>query len=238
MKKTINDLILSDERYTSCVIQKTYDSKKNSVALVTIDDKTRILKLFYPGFIKNMKNEYEILKKASSSINIPAVYEIDEKNHVLILQYIQGENLCDLINSDKISYSEKERLIILLADWYIDFHLYFKNNDTFIIRGDSILRNFIFSDRIWGLDFEESRTGEPEEDLSYICASILSTNPMFNEDKINLCQTFINRYEQNSTWEISEISKHINLALKQIMIRRDLKDEEIYDFNEFITNKN
>jgi len=44
----------------------------------------------------------------------------------------------------------------------------FKTDDQFLIRGDSSLRNFMFTDRIWGVDFEESRIGSPVEDIGRV----------------------------------------------------------------------
>ena len=86
--RDIKELTNNVKKYKNAIIQQNFDSKKNTVAYVTIDDKPRILKWFVPGFKRQMKNEYNIFKKGSSKINIPSVYELDEENNVLITSYI------------------------------------------------------------------------------------------------------------------------------------------------------
>ena len=153
--KNIEELVQNVKKYKKAVIQDKLESKKNTVAYVTIDGKPRILKWFVPGLITQMRIEYNILKKGSSKLNIPSVYEMDEENNVLVMSYIIGENLCDLVNDEKTTISEKKRLMVLLAEWFVNFHNHFKTEDQFRIRGDSTLRNFILTDRIWGVGFEE-----------------------------------------------------------------------------------
>jgi len=224
--KKIEDLINNKKLYKKVIIQQKLKSKKNTVAYVTIDNKPRVLKCFVPGLKGQMLNEYLILKKGSSKLNIPFPYEIDKENNVLTLSYINGENLCDLINDQKILYDEKQRLIILLANWFNDFHNFYKEDNKFKIRGDSSLRNFIFTDRIWGVDLEESREGKPEEDVADMCSSILTTDPMFTKEKFNLCKIFIDEYINLSPGRIIKINDEIAYSLlKKIQWRP--KDEDI-----------
>ena len=98
--------------------------------------------------------------------------------------------------------------MILLGQWFTNFHVFFKTTDRFRIRGDSILRNFILTDRIWGVDFEESRTGRPEEDIATMCASILSTDPMFTPEKFELSKIFIKSYNQSMNWILKPYYVH------------------------------
>ena len=117
--KDIEELIQNVEKYKKTIIQQRFKSKKNTVAYVTFDRKPRIFKWFAPGFKKQMETEYNILKKGSSKLRIPFPYEIDKDNNVLILSYIIGENLCDVVNDEKSATNEKQRLIILLAEWFV-----------------------------------------------------------------------------------------------------------------------
>jgi len=224
--RNIEQLAKTVEIYKNIIVQKSFKSKKNSVGYVTIDGKPRVLKWFYPGFKHQMENEYKILKKAKSELKIPFPYDIDTDNNVLITSYIMGENLCDIINDDKCRISEKERLMMLLAKWYAKFHNHFRFDDEFIIRGDSNLRNFIFTDQIWGVDFEESRVGKPVEDISRMCSSILTTDPMFTSEKFQLCKIFIKSYLENVKWNLDNINDEISYSLlEKIQWRPD--DEEI-----------
>ena len=223
--RDIEELKQNVKKYNKIVIQNKLKSKKNTVAYVTIKDKPRVLKWFVPGFKRQMKIENDIIKKGASKLNIPSIYETDKKNNVLIMNYITGENLCDIINDDKTTFVEKERLMILLSQWFFDFHNFYKKGDEFQIHGDSTLRNFIFTDRIWGLDFEESRIGKIVEDIAGMCSSILSTDPMFTPEKFKLCKTLIDSYTKLAPGRILNVDDEIAYALlEKIQWRPD--DEE------------
>ena len=211
--KEIEELVQNVKKYKKAVIQDKLKSKKNTVAYVTLDNKPRILKWFVPGLKRQMKIEYDVLKKGSSKLNVPSIYEMDENNNVLITSCIIGENLCDIVNDKKTTISEKKRLMILLAEWFFEFHNYFKTDDQFQIRGDSTLRNFILTDRIYGVDFEESRLGRVVEDIAGMCSSILSTDPMFTSEKFQLCKIFIDSYTKLAPGRILNINNEIAYAL-------------------------
>jgi thiamine kinase-like enzyme len=131
-----------------------------------------------------------------------------------------------LINDKETTYKEKQRLVTLLSDWFIDFHNFFKTSDQFTIRGDPTLRNFVFTDRIWGVDFEEARPGKAVEDIAGMCASILSTDPMFTKEKYKLCKIFIDSYLEKAPGRIVNINDEIAYSLlEKIQYRPD--DEEL-----------
>lgn len=223
--RNIQNLIKTSRRYKKAIVQQELKSKKNTVAYVTIDGKPRVLKWFVPGLKPQMMNEYNILKKGSSKLNIPTVYELDKKNNVIVMNYIIGENLCDVINDEKTSFDEKKRLMMILTNWFHSFHNFFKKEDTFLIRGDSTLRNFILSDKLWGVDFEEARAGKPVEDIAGMCASILTTDPMFTEEKFHLCKVFINSYVDLAPGRITKIDDEVAYALlERIQWRPDEED--------------
>lgn len=224
--RDIEELVNKTKKYKKSVVQQKLKSKKNTVAYVTIDNNPRVLKWFVPGLKRQMNVEYSILKEGSSKLNIPAVFEMDEKNNVLVTTYINGENLCDLINNNEVKLVEKQRLMSLLADWFNDFHNFFKKDKDFTIRGDSSLRNFIFTDKIWGLDFEESRIGRPVEDLAGVCASILATDPMFIKEKFTLCRILLDRYNELAPGRITGIKDEIAYALLENIQWRS-EDEEV-----------
>jgi len=211
--REIEELVNNAKKYKNAIIQEKFKSKKNKVAYVTIDSKPRILKWFVPGLKKQMKIEYDIIKKSSSKLNVPSIYKMDEKNNVLVMNYIPGENLCNLINDEKTTTNEKKRLMVLLTEWFFEFHNHFKIDEQFRIRGDSSLSNFIFTDRIWGVDFEESRMGRVTEDIAGMCSSILSTDPMFTSEKFELCKIFIKSYSKLSPGRILNINDEIAYAL-------------------------
>jgi len=235
--RNIEELTKNVKKYKKAVLQQIFKSKKNTVAYVTLDEKPRVLKWFVPGLKQNMEKEYSILKNASPDLNIPFPYEIDKKNNVLILSYLTGENLCDLINSENIAFNEKKRLLILLAKWYNTFHNHFKSDNKFIIHGDSNLRNFIFSDKIWGVDLEESRNGSPVEDIAGMCSSILTTDPLFTPEKYKLCRIFIDSYVNLAPGRILNINDEIAYCLLEKIQWRPDKEDIFRKFSQQIREK-
>ena len=223
--RDISELVGKIKNYKNAIIQKTFISKKNTVAYVTINNKPRVIKWYIPGLKSHLDKEHDILKKSERYLQVPIVLKKDMINNVLILNYIIGENICDILNNDATNTSEKERLVTLLADWYINFHNYFKKEKEFIIHGDATLRNFIFNDRIWGVDFEESRVGRPVEDIAEMCSSILTTDPMFTKEKLDISRVFIDSYLNRAPGRIVDINDEIAYSiLKKIQWRPNQED--------------
>ena len=225
--RDIKDLIDNVEKYKTALLQKSFKSKKNTVGYVVLNGQPRILKWYVPGLKQNMDLEYEVLKRGFSELSIPSPLEKDTENNVLVMSYIQGTNVCDYLNDPQVDFEEKKKTTTLLADWLFAFHSFFKTEDGFRIRGDPSLRNFILGrDRVWGLDFEESRQGKPVEDLAGVFVSILSSEPMFTEEKFQLGQILLDTYRKSAKWEIENINAEISYGLLERIQWRS-KDEEI-----------
>ena len=168
-------------------------SRRNDVYKITGTQPTKptpdilIVKLYHqPG----IAHETSVLKSAQEH-QIPVPHIIGTTSDVLILEYIPGPNLCDLIteNPDP-NYGQ------LLASWLAKYHTAFRRNDTHtLIKGDSRIRNFLYHrDHLVGVDFEESHIGPYFEDLAVACASILDTDPLFTQEKLQLCNVVIETY--------------------------------------------
>lgn len=135
-------------------------------------------------------HETSILQKAHQyNLHVPAI--IGTTATVLILEYIDAPNLCDLItlNPDRM-------LGLMLASWLAQYHSVFnQGSDQVLLKGDARIRNFLVPhDHLIGVDFEESHVGVFIDDLAIACASILDTAPLFTENKLVLCLTIINQY--------------------------------------------
>ena len=153
--RDIQELIENVEKYKNVLLQRRFESKKNTVGYVVYNGQPRILKWYVPGLKQNMDLEYSILKKGFSDLTLPSPLEKDAENNVLVMSYIMGENVCDIVNDPRTALEEKQKVVHLLADWFVNFHTFFKSEDGFRLRGDANLRNFILSrGRIWGVDFE------------------------------------------------------------------------------------
>jgi len=236
--RDIQELIENVEKYKTVAVQKHFGSKKNTVAYVIFNGQPRILKWFVPGLKRNMEIEYSILKKGFSNLTIPSPFEKDSENNVLVMSYIMGENVCDIINDSQKILDEKIKLIHLLADWFVNFHSFYKTEDGFRLRGDANLKNFILSKgRIWGVDFEESRIGKPSEDLATLCVSLLSSDSMFTDEKFHFCQIFLDAYLKSVKWDVNQINTEISYALLERIQWRPNDEELLRKYAIIIRNK-
>jgi len=236
--RDIKELIENVEKYKNVLLQKRFESKKNTVGYVVYNGQPRILKWFVPGLKQNMDIEYGILKRGFSDLSIPSPLEKDTENNVLVMSYIMGENVCDIINDPRKVIEEKQKVVHLLADWFVHFHTFFKSDDGFRLRGDAILKNFILSrGRIWGVDFEESRIGRSGEDLATLCVSLLSTDPMFTDEKFELCQIFLDTYRKSVKWDVEQLNADISYALLERIQWRPNDEEILRKYATKIRNK-
>lgn len=227
--KKIRKLIENSEKYKNVVVQNELNSDKNTVLYVTIDKKPRVIKSFVPGLKKNMEKEsniYTQFKENSTKIQVPFIYTVDKENNILILEYLNGKNLRNLIKSDDTTNQEKQQIIEMLSIWFLDFHNFFKDRKKeFLIHGEPVLQNFIFTEKIWGVDFEETRKGKPAEDIAGLCASILTTEKMFTQQKIKLCKNFLNSYTSRVPGRIKNINDDIAYAILEKIPEKPEKEE-------------
>lgn len=236
--REIHELVKNVEKYTHVLPQRCFESKKNTVAYVLSNGQPRVLKWFVPGLQQNMDIEYSVLKKGFSNLPIPAPFEKDADNHVLVMSYIVGKNMCDIMNDATTSFEEKQKVVDLLAEWFVRFHTFFRTEDGFRIRGDATLRNFILNNnQVWGVDFEESRMGKLSEDLATLSASLLTTDPMFTDEKFRLCDRFLETYRKLAKWTVENISAEIAYALLERIQWRPNDEELLRTYAIKIRNK-
>ncbi len=202
-------------------ILSQYPSKKNIVVHLTFNRKTEslpkevVIKIFTND---NADIEYNTLKQLyDQEILVPKI--IFYKKPFLILEKIDGINLCDFINNrilevadlDSLDTNTKEELIMCierLANWLSKLHI---NNiiedkehahTKVLNKGDTRLRDFIYNpsdNKVFGLDFEDSYEGNHIDDIAWICCSLLDTNPgifetNYPKSKIELINLFLKNY--------------------------------------------
>ena len=161
-------------------------SKKNTVISLKITPKASettnlVAKMFIAG---RFENELSILKSSwSHGLAVPEVLEA--RDNVILMSFIPGETFVDRINR-----TFEPHLIDKLAKWYYNYHT--AHNQ---IKGDPRLRNFIYHDeQIFGVDFEESCSGPWMLDIAGVSASLLDTNPVFDQRKRVLSWRFLESY--------------------------------------------
>jgi len=212
-------------------ILKLLPSKKNTVTELVFNKATEnypkefIIKIFRT---ENIENEYDTLKRLQKQ-NILTPDILFYKKPFLILEKLNGINLCDFINDnlrgvknlDDLDSDIKINLlksIEKLTDWLSQLHnnnLIGKNEfseDIVLNKGDTRLRDFIYdssSNTIYGTDFEDSYEGNHLDDIAWICCSLLDTNPGIFEmndpkPKIELINLFLkNYYNLNPSYQFN-----------------------------------
>jgi hypothetical protein len=84
------------------------------------------------------------------------------------------------------------------------------------------------ADRIYGIDFELSRPGRPEEDVGEAISFLLDTFPMFTDEKYRLAFSFIKHYQQESGIILQDIESSIAKSLIEAASFRPGQQELIY----------
>lgn len=93
------------------------------------------------------KEEAKLMIEARrNGVSVPIIYDVDLKNGIITMQYVDGERVKDIF--DKISDSKRKKLCENIGKNIARFH----NND--IIHGDITTSNMIlFKDRVHFIDF-------------------------------------------------------------------------------------
>jgi len=228
------------------------ESRKNSVINLVFDKQPRsfpkefIIKIFRT---KNIVSENNILiRLKNQNFRVPEILSL--KKPYLILEKVQGINLCDFINDSLRDTEElndltsdiKNRVIKSiekLAEWLAQLHeknivRKYKSEELFVLnKGDTRLRDFIidFSKNIlYGVDFEDAYEGNHIDDLAWICCSLLDTNPgLFDMDepkhKIELINKFLKKYYQETSsfqFNFTYLAEKIIEHLNIVIQRRNL----------------
>lgn len=219
-----NTAIDSAERLKS---KKNVVIRINLIKEVTEESMSLVAKMFIAD---RFHNELERLRfSRKGGLAVPDV--IDARAGVILMTFIPGETLVDRINR-----AFDPALVDALAGWYYNYH-----SIHTMIKGDPRLRNFIWNDdKLFGLDFEESRVGHWMLDIAGIAASILDTKPIFDVRKRPLAWRFLEKYlEFRDEKRTSEID-HLFLETISALLIQTSKwrgDDEILNLSRVIKEK-
>ncbi|MFX1310459.1 MAG: hypothetical protein ACFE8C_12225 [Promethearchaeota archaeon] len=228
-------------------------SKKNSVLNIEFAKKPTklpkevIIKIFRT---KNIANEINILNRLKNQkFHVPSILFF--RKPYLILEKVEGTNLCDFINEnlkgkqklDELDPEIKNQIILSiekLAEYLAQMHVknfvrkrYKAKKKYVLCKGDTRLRDFIFDDInniLYAVDFEDSYEGNHMDDLAWICTSLLDTDPgIFEMDepnhKIDLINIFLRKYYQtnpNFPFNFNYLAEKIIEKLNIVIERRNL----------------
>lgn len=229
-------------------ILRTLPSKQNSVVLLTFNKETSnlpresVVKIFRTD---KADNEVKILNKLKEQkLFVPDI--LFYKKPYLILEKVDGVNVCDFINKklfnadsiDDLEANIRKEIVLCitnLAQWLAKLHsnnIISHNSEVIVLnKGDTRLRDFIFNPQekfVYGMDFEDAVEDNHLIDISWICCALLDTNPGIFElrdpkIKIELINIFLkNYYNQNPEFkfDFSYFAERLIDNLNTVMRRR------------------
>ncbi|SFR57609.1 BUD32 family EKC/KEOPS complex subunit [Anaeromicropila populeti] len=177
----------------NCFIKK-FISKKNHVSLHKYTDeggKQYVVKRFHNA--DSYQAELEMYRclihcqqnEAGSQLNYPNLLDYDDSKLSLCLEYIKGNNVLELLEyyESRSFVKEAAKVLIQVLQWLEQFY------STIGIDGDEVLgdvnlRNFIYAEnKIFGIDFEDARSGCRHIEMLEVLARYLLYNPAKSEFK-------------------------------------------------------
>lgn len=200
-----------------CVIEKIFYSKKNNVYLVRTPSSRHVVKE-YNVHDRETREEQMFKTLEEKNVSIPElIYSCD---NYIIMEYIDGSTLLDEFCKAEKSHSNIDELAHGFAGWLRSF--YNGTKDAYgcqAIVGDVNFRNFIIKDRFYGIDFEDCRRGNIEEDAGRVCAFFICYEPAFTEWKKqmagNLFKVLVRDLKLDPDYVKSEFKKELSMIEKR-----------------------
>ncbi len=195
-------------------------SKRNRVWVVETDVRPIVVKRFLSG---RAGHEFETLMQARlAGLDVP--YPLWSDGSHLVTEYIAGEP-CELMINHMVSGAAAEAMGV----WLARFHSSLSEGTSVKVMADAVLSNFVFvSDKVYGMDLEDSRTGDPLDDVGQLAANILGSEPFFTPVKFDLCLQMIRSYGSSIGKDVVEkarpyVAKHLRLdSRNKPLFRRTL----------------
>lgn len=187
-------------------------SRVNRVWVVETDVHPVVVKRFLSG---KWGTEFESLLQARN-LDLKVPYPLASHGDYLVMEHISGDS-CDTLVNKMFSVEAADGM----GEWLALFHKKMSDEYGQRIRADAILSNFILEgDDVYGIDLEDSRKGNPMDDVGQLGASILGNEPFFTPIKFDLCMRMLKTYESISGAEATEssrafIAKHLRLSARQ-----------------------
>ncbi|MGI6098095.1 MAG: hypothetical protein ACOYBM_08365 [Dethiobacteria bacterium] len=169
-----------------------------------------------------------LLKKGR--VSVPFIYQLDEQG--ILMEYIRGPSLLEyLVWQEKmqfyVGWDTIEPAVYangMLCRWLKTFYdTVYDLTGKKIILGEINFRNFILRDSIYGIDFEDCREGEKEEDVGRICAFALTNNPPFTPWKYSFVDYILNIFVEGLSLDRELVNKYFLRELASIHKARGTK---------------
>ncbi len=195
-------------------------SMVNRVWVIETDVRPVIVKRFLSG---KCDTEFEALLRArKSGLTVP--YPLAKEGEYLVSEFMSGEG-CDVLIHKMFSTSAAQGL----GRWLARFHDSMSSDGTKIIMHDAVPSNFIMHEEVvHGFDLEDTRPGDPLDDVGRMAAAIIGNEPFFTPIKFDLCLQMIRSYGSSAGEDIVDrsrvyVSKHLQMdARRKPLFRRTM----------------
>ncbi|PKL72815.1 MAG: hypothetical protein CVV29_06755 [Methanobacteriales archaeon HGW-Methanobacteriales-2] len=212
------------------ILEKFKSFKNQAYKVKTASNNFYVLKIYNKDSKKsNSFVEAINLKKLEfKGVKVPKVLyrsSPDDSEDYLLLEYVPGVTISHLLeeqngHGDHCIDIEFKKYLKDLGCWVASLHGIQDNTGSFL-KGDCNLRNFIWTgSEICGLDFEETKIGDPREDLGEICFFLLTNSPPLTSLRLEMVDWFLKSYEKSSETKIRNISDFIAKSAREAYRRR------------------
>ena len=192
LKRTLNQRVVA-------TTVRFVPGKANRIWVVETDVRPVVVKRFLTG---KCGNEFESLvqaKQAGLCVPMP----LSASGDYLVLEYLDGENCERLIN-----HMFSMRAADGIGEWLARYHAVMASGGKTKKMGDAVLSNFILVDGVvYAVDLEDSRVGDPFDDVGVAGASILGSEPFFTPIKYEVCFRMLESYRSHSGTDVKESSR-------------------------------
>lgn len=154
--------------------------------------------------ISRTKEEAKLISEArKSGVSVPLIFDVNVSEGILVMQYIQGDRIKDILNI--INENEREKLCICIGESIAQLH----NNG--IIHGDLTTSNMIyFQDKIYFIDFGLGIKSDEIEsqgvDLHVLMEAFESTHSQFPKCFSYVMKGYCAKYNKNVKSVIEKIN--------------------------------
>jgi hypothetical protein len=201
LKKALNQRVVAGR-------PKFVPSKVNRVWIVETDVRPVVVKRFLSG---KCETEFEALLQArTAGLDVP--YPMAKEGEYLITEFIPGES-CDVLIHKMFSLEAVDAL----GTWLAAFHKRMSLEGGSRIMYDTVPSNFVMNgDKICGFDLEDTRPGDPLDDVGKLAASIIGNEPYFTPIKFHLCLRMLRSYGIAAGVDVVDVSrKYVSKHLQQ-----------------------
>lgn len=233
------------DEYRHQAVKYRFSSKRNCVFLIKNGPEHLVVKV-YASPDTSLKKEAKMLHELKKrGVAVPRIMETDDES--IAMEYLEGPLLLDIFEwQEKVAGSHSKLLnepvyvaIHSLCRWLMSFYDAARNMGVAqIILGEVNFRNFIIKEKIYGIDFEECRPGQIEEDIGKLCAFALTYSPPFTPWKIAATGELYKILTVELSLDRERVKKEITKELLAIATRRNSVPEMLQIMIELFLHNN